>query len=62
MLIPPELFTNPEFGKTVPLSDTDNNIVETEVANPNFKGEFFQNAVQNITDAGVLNWIGRMTQ
>ena len=37
---PPKLFTNPEFAKTVPISDTDNDIVETEVANPNFIGEF----------------------
>ena len=37
---PPELFTNPEFAKTVPLSDTDCDIVGVEVANPNFIGEF----------------------
>ena len=36
---PPELFTNPEFAKTVPLSDIDNDIVEAQVANPNFIGE-----------------------
>ena len=34
----PELLTSPEFAKTVPLSDTDNNddIVKSEVVNPNF--------------------------
>ena len=36
----PELFTNPECAKTVPLSDTDGDIAEAEVANPNIIGEF----------------------
>ena len=37
---PPELFTNPESAKTVHLSDTHNDIVEAEVVNFNFIGEF----------------------
>ena len=36
---PPEMFTNPEFAKTVPLSDTDCDEIGVEVTNPNF-GEF----------------------
>ena len=59
---PSKIFTNPEFAKAVPLSDTDCDVIGVEVANPNFIGEFVQSAVQNITDVGVLSLIGRMTQ
>ena len=31
---PPEIFTNPEFAKTVPLSDTDSDEIGVEVTNP----------------------------
>ena len=37
-MYPPEIFTNPEFAKTMPLMDTDND--EVEVTNSNFIGEF----------------------
>ena len=37
---PPEIFTNPEFAKTVPLSDMDCDEVGVEATNPNFVGEF----------------------
>ena len=37
---PPKIFTDPEFAKTVPLSDTDCDEIGVEVTNPNFVGEF----------------------
>ena len=35
---PPKIFTNPEFAKTIPLTELDN--YEIEVVNPNFIGEY----------------------
>ena len=35
---PPEIFTNPEFARTVPLTDTDSDEIGVEVTNPNFIG------------------------
>ena len=58
---PPEIFTNPEFAKTVPLSDTDCDEIGVEVTNPNFVGEFCSECIKSITDVGVLSQIGRMT-
>ena len=37
---PPKIFTNPEFAKTVPLTDMDNDEIDEVVTNPNFIGEF----------------------
>ena len=41
---PPEIFTNPEFTKTIPLTDTDSE--EVEVTNPNFIGEFCSECIK----------------
>ena len=41
---PPEIFTNPEFTKTIHLTDMDNE--EVEVTNPNFIGEFCTECVK----------------
>ena len=35
---PPEIFTNPEFARTVPLTDMDSDDIRVEVINPNFIG------------------------
>ena len=43
-MYPPEIFTNPEFAKTVPLTDTDSE--EVEVTNPNFRGEFCKECIK----------------
>ena len=37
---PPEIYTNPEFASTVPLTDTDSDEVGVDIINPNFIGEF----------------------
>ena len=41
---PPEIFTNPDFANTIPLTDTDNDV---DVTNPNFIGEFCKECVKN---------------
>ena len=41
---PPEIYTNPEFAKTITLTDMDND--EVEVTNPNFIGEFCRECVK----------------
>ena len=43
---PPEIFTNPEFAKTIPLTDTDSEEIEVEVTNPNFIGEFSSECIK----------------
>ena len=41
---PPEIYTNPEFAKTITLTDMDND--EVEVTNLNFIGEFCKECVK----------------
>ena len=41
---PPEIFTNPEFAKTIPLTDMDSE--EVEVTTPNFIGEFSSECIK----------------
>ena len=56
----PEIFTNPEFSKTIPLIESDDDD-EMEVVNPNFIGEYCSEYVQRSTiDAGVTSQIGMM--
>ena len=41
---PPDIFTNPEFAKTIPITDMDSE--EVEVPNPNFIGEFCSECIK----------------
>ena len=43
---PPEIFTNPEFAKTVSFSDMDCDEIGVEVTNPNFVGEFCSECIK----------------
>ena len=43
---PLEIFTNPEFAKTVPFTDMDCKEIEVEVTNPNFMGEFCSECIK----------------
>ena len=43
-MYPPELYTNPEFAKTITLTDTDND--DEEITNPNSIGEFCKECVK----------------
>ena len=49
---PPEIFTNSDFAKTIPLTDTDN---DEDVTNPNF---IWESCKECIIHAGVTNQIG----
>ena len=49
---PPEIFTNPEFTRTVPLTDMDNEEIELEVTNPNFIGEFCSECIKKYNRYG----------
>ena len=42
----PEIFTNPEFAKTVPLTDTYSDEIGVEVSNPNFIGDFCSECIK----------------
>ena len=42
----PEIFTNPEFARTVPLTDMDSEEIEVVVTNPNFIEEFCSECIK----------------
>ena len=56
---PPELCTNPEFAKTITLTDMKND--KAEITNPNFIGEFCKDCVKSTIDVGALSQTGKKT-
>ena len=55
---PPEIYTNPEFAKTIPISDMDCDETRVEVTNPNFVGEFCSECIKKYNRCWCfkLNW------